>query len=120
MKLSLQWMVIWKNGGKKNETDSKLDCQQESQTSADPEYLWGFPTMCVLKIFYLKIKIHGQLININKFTDFHNGFLTIFSALRSNTRWTTELMNIHICVEDIDNFMGFLTIFYLKNLWTTH
>ena len=57
--------------------------------------------MYVHKIFYLKIKFHGQLININEVTDFHSGFLTIFSALRSNTRWTTELMNIYICVENI-------------------
>ena len=57
-------------------------------------------------MFYLKIKIHGQLIDINEVTDFHNGFLTNFSASRSNTRWTPDLMNIHICVENIDNFMG--------------
>ena len=65
-------------------------------------------------MFYLKIKIHGQLININEVTDFHNGFFTIFCALRSNTRWTTELMNIHICVENIDNFMGFLNNILLE------
>ena len=29
------------------------------------------------KIFYLKIKIHGKLININV-TDFHSGFLICF------------------------------------------
>ena len=55
----------------------------------------------IVGIFYLKIKIHRQLININKVTDFHSGFLTIFSGLRSNTRWTTELMNMYICVENI-------------------
>ena len=37
---------------------------------------------------------HGQFINVHEVTDFHGGFLTIFSALRSNTRWTTQLMNI--------------------------
>ena len=40
------------------------------------------------------IKIQGQLINIHGVTDFHGGFLTTFSALRSNTRWTIQLMNI--------------------------
>ena len=34
--------------------------------------------------------INGQLINIREVTDFHGGFLTIFSAVR----WTTQLMNI--------------------------
>ena len=58
--------------------------------------------------------LHEQFININEVTDFHNGFLTIFSALRSNTRWTTELMNIHMCVENIDNFMGFFNNILLK------
>ena len=57
---------------------------------------------------------NSQLINTNEVTDFHNGFLTIFSALRSNTRWTTELMNIHICVENIDNFMGFFNNILLE------
>ena len=41
-----------------------------------------------------------NLVNINEVTDFHSGFL-IFSALRSNTRSTTELRNIYICVENI-------------------
>ena len=68
----------------------------------------------MLKIFYLKIKIHGQLININEVTDFHNGFSTIFSALRSNTRWTIELMNFDICVEIIDDFMGFFNNILLE------
>ena len=43
---------------------------------------WGFPTMYV-EILYL-INIHGQYINIHEVTDFHDGFLTKFSALRSN------------------------------------
>ena len=42
--------------------------------------------MYVQKIFYL-VKIHGHLSNINEVTDFHGGLF--FSALRSNTRWTT-------------------------------
>ena len=46
---------------------------------------WGFPTLYVVEILYL-INIHGQYINIHEVTDFHDGFLTIFSALRSNTR----------------------------------
>ena len=62
--------------------------------------LRGFPTMYV-EILYLKIKIRRQLINIHEVTDFHSGFLTYFSALTSNTRWTTKLMNIYVCVGNI-------------------
>ena len=40
------------------------------------------------------INIHAQYININEVTDFHGGFLTIVSALRSNDGWTTQLMNV--------------------------
>ena len=39
-----------------------------------------------------------QYINIHEVRDFHGDFLTIFSALRLNTRWTTQLINIYICV----------------------
>ena len=46
-----------------------------------------------VEILYF-IKIRGKLINIHEVTDFHGGFLTIFSAVRSNTRWTTQLMNV--------------------------
>ena len=56
-----------KNGSKKNETDSKLDCYHNRVK----------PVLTLLYL-YLKIKIHGQLININEVTDFYNGFLTIF------------------------------------------
>ena len=45
---------------------------------------WGFPTLYV-EIPYL-INIHGQYINIHEVTDFNGGFLTMFSALRSNAR----------------------------------
>ena len=58
-----------------------------------------FRTMYV-EIHYL-INIRGQYINIHEVMDFHGGFLTIFSALRSHTRWTTQLMNIYICVGNI-------------------
>ena len=39
--------------------------------------------------------------HIHEVTDFHGGFLAIFFALISNTRWTTQLMNIYICVGNI-------------------
>ena len=69
--------------------------------------------MYVLKIFYLKIKIHRQLININEVSNFHNGFFTIFSALRSNTRWTRahEYSYMH---RNIANFMGFFNDILLE------
>ena len=73
-----------KNGYKKNETYNRLDCYH------------NWPCMAVklvLTLLYL-IKIPEQLININEVTDFHGGFL-IFSALRSNTRWTTVLYRAH-------------------------
>ena len=87
-----------KYGGKKNEIDSRLDCYHNRPVK---------PVLTLLvcgisqQIYYLKIKIHRQLININEVTDFYSGFLTIFSALRSNTRWTTEPMSLCICVENI-------------------
>ena len=48
------------------------------------EFCGVSPTLYV-EIPYL-INIHGQYINIHEVTDSHGGFLTIFSALRSNTR----------------------------------
>ena len=97
-----------KNGGKKNETDSKLDCDHNRRVKPVLTlHICGVSQQCMCRKYFLKIETHGQLININEVTDFHNDFLTIFSALRSNTRWTTELMNIHIRVENIDHFMGF-------------
>ena len=69
------------------------------------------------KIFYL-IKIHGQLININEVTDFHGGFL-IFSALRSNARWTTvqsSIINIYICIKIFDDFIGFFNNILLEDI----
>ena len=110
MILSLKWIWLYmKNGAKKNKTDSKLVCYHNRRVKPVLTLrICGVSQQCMCsKIFYLKIKIHGQLINIKEVTNFHNGFLTIFSALRSNTRWTTEFMNIHIWVENIDNFMGF-------------
>ena len=89
MKLTVDWIVTTTGHG--------------SEVGADPMgvRICQISQQCMCrKIFYFKIKIHGQLININKVTDFHCGFL-IFSALRSNTRWTMELMNIYICVENI-------------------
>ena len=57
-----------------------------SEAGADPTY--NVPIQCMSRKKSYLIKIHGQLININEVTDFHGVFL-IFSALRSNTRWTT-------------------------------
>ena len=87
-KLTVDWIVTTTGHG--------------SEDSADPTgvRICRISQQCMCrKIFYLKIKIHGQLISINEVTDFHSGFL-IFSALRSNTRWTMELMNIYICVDN--------------------
>ena len=67
-----------------------------------------------VEILYL-INIRRQYINIHEVTDFHGGFSTIFSALRSNTRWTTQLINIYtpVCIVFNDS-MALLTILYLK------
>ena len=71
MKLTVDWIVTTTGHG--------------SEAGDDPTV---YPyNVCLEKKIYL-IRIHGQLININEVTDFHGGFL-IFSALRSNTRWTT-------------------------------
>ena len=75
MKLTVDWIVTTTGHG--------------SEAGADPtgvHICWISQQCMCRKIFYM-IKIHGQLININEVTDFHGGFL-IFSALRSNTRWT--------------------------------
>ena len=90
-KLTVDWIVTTTGHG--------------SEASADPTgvHICRISQQCMCrKIFYL-IKIHGQLININEVTDFHGGFL-IFSALRSNTRWTTaqsSIKNIYMCIKNI-------------------
>ena len=78
------------------------------------------------KIFYL-IKIHGQLININEVTDFDVGFLIFFCFKIKyiiSTRWTTVLYRAHEYLHMRKKYLtiplDFLTIFYLKNVWTTH
>ena len=69
-----------KNGGKKNETDSKLDCYHnrvKPVLTLQHVSVGSSNNVCVENIL-LEDQIHGQLININEVTDFHNGFLTIF------------------------------------------
>ena len=99
-----------KNGCKKNETYSRLDCYHNRLVKPvlTLQYVSvGFPNNVCVENILLEDQNHRHLINIHEVTDFYNGFLSIFSALKSNTRWTTELMNIDICVENMDDFMGF-------------
>ena len=61
----------------------------------------GFVSMYAQKIFYLKIKIHRQFINIHEVTDFHCGFMTIFSLIFMASwyyvRFPTYFNLIHLC-----------------------
>ena len=81
-----------KNGGKKNEIDSRLDCYHNRPVKPvlTLQYVSvGFANNICVENILLEDQNSQTLININEVTDFHSGFLTIFSALRSYTRWTT-------------------------------
>ena len=74
------------------------------------------------KLFYL-IKIHGQLININEVTDFHGGlnsqYFLLYDQILDGLLYRAHEY-LYMRKKYLTIPMDFLTIFYLKNLWTTH